>query len=78
MCNCIKEVNEQLEKSGKNTILDIPVLCTRDGTKADLSANRVRVATKKRDDSKRQKAIPVIGAYCPFCGKAYNEEKTNG
>ena len=78
MCDCIERVNNQLEKSGKNTVLDIPVLWTRDGAKIDLSNNRVRIATIKRDASKRQKAIPVTGVYCPFCGKEYEvKEKTN-
>ena len=68
MCDCIEKVNKLLED--KNTKLDVPIFYTID---KKFSADRVRVATVKRDEENRKKPISVQGAYCPFCGVAYSD-----
>ena len=73
MCNCIAEVQKNLEESGSNTMLDIPVRWTRDGKMT--KTNTVSIATCKRDDKKREKPTRLIPPYCPFCGKEYESEQ---
>lgn len=68
MCNCISEVEAKLKETGRNTKLDIPITFSLTGK---LSADRVNVATCKRDDKKREKPLRLFAAYCPFCGEAY-------
>lgn len=70
MCNCIEKVNKLLEESGTNTALDIPVTFSFEA-KNTLKANRVRVATKKRESQKRGQPKAVLATFCPFCGKEY-------
>ena len=72
MCNCISEVEAKLKETGRNTKLDIPVTFSLTGK---LSADRVNVATCKRDDKKREKPLRLFAAFCPFCGEAYPEKE---
>jgi hypothetical protein len=68
MCNCIEEVNRKIAATGRNTELDIPFTWNRDGS---VNAPRVSIKTRKLDDVKREKPLPIIPTYCPFCGEAY-------
>lgn len=72
MCNCISEVEAKLKETGRNTKLDIPVTFSLTGK---LSADRVNVATCKRDDKKREKPLRLFAAFCPFCGEAYPDKQ---
>ena len=72
MCNCISEVEEKLKETGRNTKLDIPITFSLTGK---LSADRVNVATCKRDEKKREKPLRLFAAFCPFCGEAYPEKE---
>ena len=69
MCNCIAEIQEALEKSGKNTMLDIPI--SFDPRTGVMHANKVTIAVCKRDNSKREKPIRLFPSHCPFCGELY-------
>ena len=73
MCNCIEEINKRLEEMqpDNNTKLDIPITFSLSGK---FGIQRVRVQTTKRDTYNRKKPISIQAAYCPFCGKAYEEE----
>ena len=71
MCNCIKEVDDQMLKMGRNTKLDIPIAWSLTG---GISADRVLIATCKRDNKKREGPLKLTAAFCPFCGKPYPEE----
>jgi len=68
ICNCIVEVNKHLEEMGKNTQLDIPITWNGAGK---VQADRISIMTRKADDTKREKPIEIIPAYCPFCGERY-------
>jgi len=71
MCNCVKLIQDQLEKEGSNTMLDIPILYN---FKTGISrSDKVKIATKKRDINKREPAKSFFGQFCPFCGKKYPE-----
>ncbi len=72
MCDCISQVQAKLEETGKNTKLDIPITFSLTGK---LGADRVTVATCKRDNKKREKPLPVFASYCPFCGERYESEE---
>ena len=67
MCNCIDDLNERLKALNKNTMLDIPITWSPE-------ARRVAIMTCKIDDKVRQKPIPVLPTYCPFCGEEYSKE----
>ena len=71
MCNCIEEVNEKIKATGRNTQLDIPFVWDKTGR---VSEGRVAIKTRKLDDSKREKPLPILPTYCPFCGEAYPDE----
>ena len=70
-CNCIEEVNKNLEEKwpGKNTQLDIPI--SLNINKGELRAQTVIIKTKKLDNSKRQKPVTIVPSFCPFCGEKY-------
>jgi hypothetical protein len=72
MCNCIKEINAKLVEAGKNTRLDIPITWSFID---QLDASWVAIKTCKLDDSKREKPVTLLPAYCPFCGEAYAKAK---
>jgi hypothetical protein len=61
-------MNEELLKLNNNTKLDIPI--TMEGIE------RVTVAVKKRDPAWGKKPTVVWPAYCPFCGKRYQDAWT--
>lgn len=69
MCNCIALVEKSLQTT--NTILDIPITFNY----GQFSANRLTIATLKRDSKKREKASRIFASYCPFCGKKYRLQK---
>lgn len=71
-CNCIQEIDAQLEKLSKNTVLDIPVSILP--ITHNLSVTRVSISTCKRDSKKRGKPVTVFASYCPFCGEEYKVE----
>lgn len=68
MCNCISEINQQLKESGKNTMLDIPIVFSMSG---GLSGDKVTISTCKREDKKREKPLRLFAMFCPFCGEKY-------
>lgn len=67
MCNCIIEAEKALKDT--NTILDVPILFNQKS--GQLSANRLTIATAKRNPKKREKPSRIFASYCPFCGKKY-------
>ena len=70
MCNCISEAEKSLKDT--NTKLDVPI--TFNQKSGQLSANRLTIATTKRDPKKREKVNRLFASYCPFCGKKYPKE----
>lgn len=72
MCNCISEVEANLEKSSRNTKLDIPITFSLTGY---LHSDKVTISTCKRDEKKREKPLRLFAAFCPFCGVAYESEQ---
>lgn len=72
-CNCIDEVNKKMAESGRNTMLDIPITFSTTG--GGVKNDKVTITTCKRDDKKREKALRLFPAYCPFCGKLYDKEQ---
>ncbi len=75
MCNCIKEINQKIKETGRNTQLDIPIALNKKGK---LKANRVGIKVRKLDDSKREKPIPILPTFCPFCGEPYEIDEKIG
>lgn len=71
-CNCIDEVNRELERSGSNTHLVIPnrMRSSESGDWVRLPP-AVEIATAKSDGKSRNRKATVIATYCPFCGKRY-------
>jgi spore coat polysaccharide biosynthesis protein SpsF (cytidylyltransferase family) len=69
MCNCIADMQKALEESGKNTMLDIPIVIDR--KTGAMKADKVMIATCKRDNNKREKPIKLFPSHCPFCGELY-------
>lgn len=72
-CECFDQVNAQLAEH--NTRLVRSMRWTRahtclpgDGTRIDFEFGNVILATEKLDTKKRGRPMPVIAAYCPFCG----------
>lgn len=74
MCNCIREINSKLTKSGINAELDVPFIV--DPITKDIRAEIVTISTCKRDESKRGKSVTVtvFASYCPFCGERYEQD----
>ena len=70
-CNCVKQVNDQLQNY--NTMLDLRL-------SVDFSTGKMYdtppiVATVKIDTKKRGQPATIICVYCPFCGKRYPGHK---
>lgn len=63
-CGCLDGINDAIAKSGRNTQI---------GWTLDFSTGvkKVRIATIKADESKREKPIAMEPKFCPFCGKSY-------
>ncbi len=67
MCNCIKNINNNLAKQNINTQIDVPILLT-----SEPYVERIQIVTRKRDLACREKPVMLLPAYCPFCGKSYD------
>jgi hypothetical protein len=68
MCDCVEQVNEQLEKL--NAELVIPFLLTP-GKK---SRPTVSVREKERIKGKKKNVPTLFCTYCPFCGELYEDD----
>ena len=71
MCDCAKLIQDELEKNGSNTMLDIPILFNFE--KGTSRTDKVKIVTTKRDSRKREKAKSFFATFCPFCGEKYPE-----
>lgn len=70
-CNCVKLVNEALEREEANTVLDIPMSINLSTGK--MGPQRMVIATVKSNSKKRGQKKTLFATYCPVCGKKYNE-----
>lgn len=61
-CDCIQKVNEKLEE--QNAQLETAFDYTN-------SCAFLVIKTIKTIRHKRNKALPILPSYCPFCGKKY-------
>ncbi len=66
MCDCMKTMDDRLKEqpSAANTMLVFNL----------MGPARAVVATCKRREKDRQKAVYVMATYCPFCGEKYAED----
>lgn len=64
-CNCIDQVNKQLEKYNTYVPRELTF-----NFKTGKSALRLAIPTAKIDSSKSGRAKVVFAAYCPVCGKS--------
>lgn len=67
MCDCIKQVDKQLEPFNTMLVTTIPF----DGTD-----QKVALYVDKVESKKRGKVKNVIASYCPFCGHKYDEKES--
>ena len=65
MCECVKKMNEALDKKELNTVIDAPLFIS--------GPDRVTIATAKKDPRKRGKPVSVHSSYCPFCGEKHEK-----
>lgn len=65
MCECIKDINEQL--ISRNLKVKIPI-ASRQG---QLVALTPEIVTEKIDNSKKAGSAVLMAAYCPWCGEKY-------
>ena len=70
-CDCQDHVNEQLKPY--NTFVESKMLMSFETGK--FRESTPMIVTAKIDSKKRQPAMPIFCAYCPFCGKKYPDEK---
>lgn len=68
MCDCFKQVNEQLEPLGD----ELSVRMMFNFEKASLRFSNAIVATNKKE-GKRGKPTTLFASYCPFCGEKYED-----
>ena len=73
MCKCIEQFNDELEKMGENTRIDVPLLINFKTGKA--TADKCKIATIKIDSKKRKRMVTLMAAFCPMCGKEYTEDE---
>jgi PP-loop superfamily ATP-utilizing enzyme len=66
MCDCIKMVNDALKP--QNAELRVSFSLGGKDT-------RVLMDLQKLDTGKRGKIMTLASAFCPFCGKAYDEKE---
>ena len=73
MCNCIVEINKKLEemRPDNNTRIYTPFTFGLTGV---MKIPRVRIETEKRNGNIRRKPMSLSASFCPFCGKAYEDE----
>lgn len=70
-CTCIEQCNEQLKEKGENTAIDVPLRINfATGTSYPPQCC---IAVVKRDTKNRKKTITLLAAYCPMCGRKYEE-----
>ena len=70
MCNCIEKINEEMKS--RNTRIFQPI--GFDEHHNFIASRYVHIMTEKIDRKKRDGPLALTGAYCPFCGKAYEEK----
>ncbi len=73
MCNCVNDMNEQLEAEQPDNNTEI---CF--GWHAWIkkySGDRAIIATKKRNKYSQIAQRTIFATYCPFCGEAYESEQ---
>lgn len=67
-CGCIDKINKLFEEKGRNTGIEV-------GITMDIANGRsgdcLRIATYKRDQKKKGKAVSLLALHCPFCGVKY-------
>jgi len=68
MCDCIKEIGEQLKSMNNNTKLQICMFW-------DGKPSRAMIATKKVESKLHGKPNNIVASYCPFCGEKYPDTK---
>ena len=69
MCNCVNELNKQLEERKTEIVQRIHF----DQKTGDLKLSPPVIATKWVDKKPREKSLPVlIATFCPFCGEKYD------
>ena len=66
MCNCVTETNNALESHGLRLVTNIRLDRNTGNMSVVLPVAVERINPKDR----KTKLIPVLGNYCPFCGKA--------
>jgi hypothetical protein len=71
MCNCIQEINEQMKS--RNTKIYQPF--GFDAKHNFTVSQNVHIVTEKIETKKRDGPLALTGAYCPFCGMAYEDGK---
>jgi hypothetical protein len=74
-CKCIDQCNAELKKMGENTQIDVPLMINFKTGKA--TASQCKIATIKLDSKNRKRAITLMAAFCPMCGKKYEKGKSN-
>lgn len=71
-CTCIEQCNKQLEEMGENAVIDVPLRINfASGTSYPPQCF---IAVVKRDQKNRKKPIALVAAYCPMCGRKYEED----
>jgi hypothetical protein len=72
MCDCVEKVNEKLKEM--NTYVHRELMMNFKTGKGRLS--QPMVVTRQIDSkNKKMKARTLLCAFCPFCGKSYDDEK---
>lgn len=71
-CTCIEQCNTQLEEQGENTAIDVPLRINFCSGKS--YPPQCCIAVVKRDPKNRKKPITLLAAYCPMCGRKYEDD----
>lgn len=67
MCNCIQELDKQLDDPERNTALDTAL----NFSNPLMPAVMMKIAVVKRDTRRRTKPVNLLATYCPVCGEKY-------